>query len=355
MGKGKTLILGIETSCDETAAAIVENGEDVLASLLYSQEKIHGRFGGVVPELACRQHVSVISEVVSDVLTRAKVNLQDLSAVAVTQGPGLMGALLVGVSYAKALAFRNHLPLIGVNHLEGHIAAVHLEKVEVVLPAVALVVSGGHTNLYYVPARGPLKLLGRTIDDAAGEAFDKGAKMLGLPFPGGPAIDRASGMGDPRAVDFPRPYLKQANLDMSFSGLKTALRYYLERTGVPKDNGVGVSDVAASYQQAIIDVLIGKTISGANRCGARSVFVTGGVAANSALRRQLAEHCAKHDLRLIIPEPAHCTDNGAMIASAGFFRMKHRPESRLTLSPDASLPMGDHGFTGNGSLREGKK
>ncbi|MBI3994902.1 MAG: tRNA (adenosine(37)-N6)-threonylcarbamoyltransferase complex transferase subunit TsaD, partial [Nitrospirae bacterium] len=225
--------MGIETSCDETAAAVVKDGREVVSNVLYSQEQIHRKYGGVVPELACRQHAAVISDVVGAALDKANVHPRDLSGVAVTQGPGLVGALMVGVSYAKALAYRHNLALIGVHHLEGHVAAAYLEDRAVELPAVALVVSGGHTNLYYVPTQGPFKLLGQTVDDAAGEAFDKGAKMLGLPYPGGPALDRISRTGDQTRVAFPRPYLKKDTLDMSFSGLKTSLRYFLERSGFP--------------------------------------------------------------------------------------------------------------------------
>lgn len=349
------LILGIETSCDETAAAVVKDGREVLSNCLYSQELIHGKYGGVVPELACRQHVAIISDVVCTALEEAHVDFQDLSGIAVTQGPGLMGALLVGVSYAKALAYRRNLALIGVHHLEGHIAAIHLENRTVDLPAVALVVSGGHTNLYFVPARGPLKLLGQTIDDAAGEAFDKGAKMLGLPYPGGPAIDRVSKTGDPKRVNFPRPYLKKDSLNMSFSGLKTSLRYYLERSGFPHVSGMNVPDVAASFQQAIVDVLIEKTLLAAAQYHVRTVFVTGGVAANTVLRRKLAEVCRERDLLLKIPSAPYCTDNGAMIAAAGYFRTNGRSEPSLTMSPHMGPPMGESGFTGSEWLHAEKK
>ncbi len=347
------LLLGIETSCDETAAAVVKNGQEVLSNILSSQDPIHRKYGGVVPELACRQHAAVISDVVCAALDEAKVNLPELSGIAVTQGPGLMGALLVGLSYAKALAYRHRLKLIGIHHLEGHIAAVHLENRTVDLPAVALVVSGGHTNLYYVPAHGTLKLLGQTVDDAAGEAFDKGAKMLGLPYPGGPAIDRISGTGDPTRLSFPRPCLKQDSSDMSFSGLKTSLRYYLERSGFPNTgrgqnlnlSPVSIPDIAAAFQQAIVDVLVEKTVSAADRHHVRTVFLTGGVAANTVLRRQLTDVCKERGLQLLIPSPIYCTDNGAMIAAAGYFRMNRRVEASLTMSPQATPPMSETGFT----------
>lgn len=347
------LLLGIETSCDETAAAVVKDGREVLSHVLYSQERIHRKYGGVVPELACRQHAAVISEVVATALEKAGLDFRDLSGVAVTQGPGLMGALLVGVSYAKALAYRHGLPLIGVNHLEGHIAAVHLENRTVDLPAAALVVSGGHTNLYSIPVDGPLKLLGQTVDDAAGEAFDKGAKMLGLPYPGGPAIDRMAETGDPTRIAFPRPHLKKDSLDMSFSGLKTALRYYLERSGFPDTRTVHVPDVAAAFQQAIVDVLVEKTLSAAEQCRVKTVFVTGGVAANTALRERLGEVCRTRGLSLRIPSPTYCTDNGAMIAAAGYYRMIRRERSprlpagaALTMSPQVAPVMNESWFTG---------
>jgi len=341
------LLLGIETSCDETAASVVKDGREVLSNVLYSQEPVHQKYGGVVPELACRQHTAVISDVVCAALDKARVELRDLSGIAVTQGPGLMGALLVGVSFGKAMAYRHKLRLIGVNHLEGHIAAVHLENRTVELPAVALVVSGGHTNIYFVPAHGPLELVGQTIDDAAGEAFDKGAKMLGLPYPGGPSIDRVSKTGDPNRIRFPRPFLKNDSLDMSFSGLKTSLRYYLERSGFPHASDLRIPDVAAAFQQAIVDVLVEKTVSAANRYGVRSICVTGGVAANTLLRRRLAEVCRERGRSLYIPTPGYCTDNGAMIAAAGYFHFHRERESPfLTLSPHTAPPMGGAWFTG---------
>ncbi|HUK56936.1 MAG TPA: tRNA (adenosine(37)-N6)-threonylcarbamoyltransferase complex transferase subunit TsaD [Nitrospiria bacterium] len=342
------LFLGIETSCDETAAAVVEDGRKVLSNVLHSQEQIHRKYGGVVPELASRQHVAVISDVVCTALEKAGVELRDLSGIAVTQGPGLMGALLVGVSFGKALAYRHNLKLIGVNHLEGHIAAVRLENRSIELPAVALVVSGGHTNIYFVPADGPLELVGQTIDDAAGEAFDKGAKMLGLSYPGGPEIDRISKTGDPTRINFPRPYLKNDSLDMSFSGLKTSLRYYLERSSFPHACGQqNVPDFAAAFQEAIVDVLVEKTIKAADRYGVSSVCVTGGVAANTVLRGRLAGVCKERGRSLYIPNPTYCTDNGAMIAAAGYFHFHRRREAPgLALSPRTAPPMTGLGFIG---------
>ena len=332
--------LGIETSCDETAAAVVKNGRQVLSSVWSSQERIHAKFGGVVPELACRQHTAVIAGVVDTALSRAGLDVKDLNGVAVTQGPGLIGALLVGISYAKGLAYSRGLPLMGVDHLEGHIAAVHLENPGLELPAVALVVSGGHTNLYSLSPDGSRTLLGQTADDAAGEAFDKGAKMLGLPFPGGPSIDQTARSGDGSRIRFPRPTLQSESFDMSFSGLKTALRYYLERHGRPDGGTPELANVAAAYQQAIVDVLVGKTISAADRYRVRSVIMTGGVAANSVLRERMKQACGNRGVRLIVPTPRYCTDNGAMIAAAAYFRYEDGGKFPLRMSPNLSTVLG---------------
>ncbi len=329
------LLLGIETSCDETAAAVVQDGCEVVSSVLFTQDEIHSRFGGIVPELACRRHSAVIDAVVEGALLAASVDLRELSGIAVTRGPGLMGALLVGVSYAKALAYSQGLPLIGVDHLAGHLSSVRLGKRDVRFPAVGLVVSGGHTNLYRISVDGSLQLLGRTLDDAAGEAFDKGAKMLGLPFPGGPALDRLSETGDPARIRFPRPSLKNGRFDMSFSGLKTSLRYYLDKSGHPESDPAQIPDVAAAYQQAIVDVLVEKTLSAALRYSVRSVFITGGVAANRLLRKEMERVCREHKIHLIIPSPPYCTDNGAMIAAAGFAVISGGggPDTDLEMSP----------------------
>jgi N6-L-threonylcarbamoyladenine synthase len=310
-------ILGIETSCDETGAAVVEDGREVRSNILVSQEDLHRPYGGVVPELACRRHVTVIEKVVARALETARIGIGDLDAIAVTRGPGLMGALLVGVSFAKAMAYRLRRPLIGINHLEGHMAAIRLEGNRfdpVPFPMIALVVSGGHTNLYLMESFRQFTPLGRTLDDAAGEAFDKGAKMLGLGFPGGPVMDRVAKEGDPAAIAFPRPYSDRDNLDFSFSGLKTALRYYLE-----KQEEISPShraDIAASFQQAIVDVLVSKSLRACTRFGANGIMVAGGVAANSVLRAVLKNRLEGSGRLLAIPRPSYCTDNGAMIAAA---------------------------------------
>ena len=336
-------ILGIETSCDETAAAIVQDGSCIKSNILVSQEDVHGKFGGVVPELASRRHVSVLQAVVERSLTKADLDPVDLSAIAVTQGPGLVGALLVGISFAKGMAYRYKKPLIGVNHLEGHITAVvltpeHLDRLR--FPVIALVVSGGHTSLYYMKALGEYRLLGETLDDAAGEAFDKAAKMLGLGYPGGPLMDQMAKKGDPAAISFPRPYLDTD--DFSFSGLKTALRYYLRQQGASVLSQT--ADIAAGFQQAIVDVLVKKALSAAHQYRALGLLVVGGVAANSVLRETLKEKCAARDLSLFIPPPDLCTDNGAMIAAAAYHRYhSHSMDTVLSLSPQARFPLKENG------------
>jgi N6-L-threonylcarbamoyladenine synthase len=308
-------ILGIETSCDETAAALVRDGM-VLSSVLASQHDVHGRFGGVVPELAARRHIETVEGVTAAAMDKAGLAWSEVGAVAVTRGPGLAGALLVGVSYGKALAYALGIPLIGVNHLEGHLASAWLDQPDFPLPCVVLVVSGGHTHLYRVQPSGELVLLGRTLDDAAGEAFDKAATLLDLGFPGGPAVDRAARGRDPGAVRFPRPALSRDSLDFSFSGLKTSLRYRLReirRRGMT----VPVADLAAGFQEAIVDVLVEKAFRAVEREGVAALAVVGGVSANSRLRERLAARASEKGVRLAIPPSSYCTDNAAMIAFAG--------------------------------------
>lgn len=311
-----TLILGIETSCDETAAAIIDSGGHVCASIVSSQHDVHRQFGGVVPELASRSHMEQIEPVVEKALQAAACVWSDLGAIAVTQGPGLAGALLVGVSYAKSLAYALRIPLVGVNHLDGHIASAWIDSPRFPLPCVLLVVSGGHTHLYRVNAPGAYQLLGRTLDDAAGEAFDKGAQMLGLDYPGGPAIDKLAQVGDRDAFTFPRSHLKKGSLDFSFSGLKTALLYFLRRLDDPPLSRCR-ADVAASYQEAIVDVLAQKAFAAVHRCGVSALAVVGGVSANSRLRAVLQERAAREGILLELPPLRYCTDNAAMIAAAG--------------------------------------
>ena len=309
-------ILGLETSCDETAAAVVTGEGRVASNVVYSQHDLHGRYGGVVPELASRRHIETVEVVVLEAMRQAGITWSDLNAVAVTNGPGLAGALLVGVSFAKALAYAMRIPLIDVNHLEGHLASAWIDHPDFPTPCVVLIVSGGHTHLYLVNPAGSYELIGHTLDDAAGEAFDKAAKMLSLGYPGGPAIDRIARTGDASAIRFPRPYLKRGNLDFSFSGIKTALLYYLrdlDQAGQPWR----VADIAASFQEAIVDVLAEKAFEAVRRFKVEALAVVGGVSANSRLRTVLTSRADSTGIRLSLPSLAYCTDNAAMVAAAG--------------------------------------
>jgi N6-L-threonylcarbamoyladenine synthase len=309
-------VLAIETSCDETAAAVVEDGRRALSDVVATQIEIHRRWGGVVPELASRNHVVQVMPVVDEALSRAGVGPEGIDAVAVTSGPGLVGALLVGVQAAKALALAWGKPLVRVNHLEGHLLAAFLSEDPPAFPYLGLVVSGGHTSLYAVRGFGDYRLLGQTRDDAAGEAFDKGAKLLGLPYPGGVAIDRLARGGDARAIRFPKAIVKGADLDFSFSGLKTALLHHVKRHGVPE--GQGLADLCASYQEAIVRALVEKAFRAARRLQFERVVLAGGVAANSRLRAAAVERAGEYEgMRVFLPAPGLCTDNAAMIAVAG--------------------------------------
>jgi N6-L-threonylcarbamoyladenine synthase len=309
-------VLGIETSCDETAASVLAADGAVLSNIITSQHAVHQRFGGVVPELASRAHVESIEAVCAEALGQANLAWTDLTGIAVTQGPGLAGALLVGVNYAKALAYALNIPVVGVSHLEGHIASAWLQDPSFPLPCVVLVVSGGHTHLYHKQSSEHCELLGSTRDDAAGEAFDKGAQMLGLEYPGGPAIDRLARQGNPDAIAFPRSYLKKGSLDFSFSGLKTALLYALQ--SIPElSRMTRAADFAASYQEAIVTVLVDKAFAAIRSSSAHALAVVGGVSANSRLRALLQRRAASEGLHLSLPPLAYCTDNAAMIAAAG--------------------------------------
>jgi N6-L-threonylcarbamoyladenine synthase len=325
-------ILGIETSCDETAASVLAADGAVLSNIITSQHAVHRRFGGVVPELASRAHIESIEGVSSEALRQSGHAWADLTGIAVTQGPGLAGALLVGVNYAKALAYILNIPVVGVSHLEGHIASAWLQNPGFPLPCVILVVSGGHTHLYFKEPSGHCRLLGSTRDDAAGEAFDKGAQMLGLEYPGGPAIDRMARQGSPTAIAFPRSYLKKGSLDFSFSGLKTALLYTLQ--AMPEESRVArAADLAAGYQEAIVAVLVEKSFAAVRSSGARALAVVGGVSANSRLRALLQQRATRESLDLSLPPLAYCTDNAAMIAAAG--KQALRAGLRAPLGMDA--------------------
>jgi N6-L-threonylcarbamoyladenine synthase len=318
------IILGIETSCDETAAAVVRDGKEILSSVIASQVSIHAPYGGVVPELASRQHLEYIIPVIESALEKAGVSCEELDALGVTQGPGLVGALLVGLSAAKAMAYALGKPLIAVNHLEGHIQAAFISG-GIPDPFICLVVSGGHTALYRVDLDGGARLLGATRDDAAGEAFDKIAKLLGIGYPGGIAIDKLASGANPEAIQFPRSRFEKESLEFSFSGLKTAAANFVRVHGPPASDsapgGAGsytLEDFAASFQEAIVDVLVEKSVKAAQQCGLSDIAAVGGVAANSRLRKRLAQEAASGNFRLYLPPVEFCTDNAVMIASAAY-------------------------------------
>jgi N6-L-threonylcarbamoyladenine synthase len=336
-------VLGIESSCDETAAAIVREDGWVRSDVVYSQVPVHARYGGVVPELAARAHVNAIVPVVRQALEQAGLGWEGLGGLAVTRGPGLTGALLVGVQVAKAIAFARGLPLVGVNHLDGHLLAVFLRREGgdppgPAMPFVALLASGGHTSICRVDATDRIAQLGATRDDAAGEAYDKVAKLLGLGYPGGPVVDRLAQDGDERAVRFPRA-MRGATLDFSFSGLKTAVATWVRAHGRPETDQ-GIRDLCASFQASVVETLVGKTVRAARREGVRDVVLCGGVAANKTLRARAGVACEEADLTLHVPPIASCTDNAAMIALAGALALARGVRHDLTLSVDPSLRVG---------------
>jgi N6-L-threonylcarbamoyladenine synthase len=333
------IVLGIETSCDDSAAAVLAHGR-LLASVVSSQDAVHGPFGGVVPELASRQHLTNLVPVVAEALERAEVGLSDVDGIAVTRGPGLVGSLLVGLSVAKGIALRRGLPLVGVHHLEGHLLAANLDRAPddaVPFPFLGLIVSGGHSGLYLARAPGDYACLGRTRDDAVGEAFDKVAKTLGLAYPGGPAIERLARTGDPQAVRLPRARLKHGRFDLSFSGFKTAVWQHVRDRQPPPE---ALPDLAASVQEALIDRLVDATAEALDATGVGRVVVSGGVSANRRLRERMAELGVERGVEVIVPRPALCTDNAAMIALAGAPRLAAGEDDGLGIEATANLPFG---------------
>ena len=333
-------ILAIESSCDETAAAVVRNGRDVLSNVIYSQIDLHTIYGGVVPEIASRKHIEKVTQVVDKALSDASLTLKEIDAIAVTYGPGLVGALLVGVSFAKSLSFATGIPLIGVHHIEGHICANYIENKELKPPFMALVVSGGHTHLVKVADYGEYEILGRTRDDAAGEAFDKVARAIGLGYPGGPKVDKVSKEGNPDAIVFPKARVNDSVYDFSFSGLKSAVLNYLNQAQM-KDETINVADVAASFQKAVVDVLVEHTIQAAGEYGFKEIALAGGVASNSSLRSAMEEACKKRGLTLYRPAPIFCTDNAAMIGVAGYYEYIKGNRSDFHLNAVPSLKLGE--------------
>jgi N6-L-threonylcarbamoyladenine synthase len=331
------LILGIETSCDETAASVVKDGRDILSNIVYSQ-MVHNKYGGVVPELASREHIRIILPVVQGALDEAGISLKKVEGIAVTYGPGLVGSLLIGLSFAKALSYSLDIPLIGVNHIEGHIFANFLEHPDLAPPFVCLVISGGHSNLIFVAERGSYQLMGQTRDDASGEAFDKVAKILDLGYPGGPAIDKVSPEGDPQFFRFPRAYLEQGSFDFSFSGLKTAVALYVSKLS-SEELKLHRIDTAASFQEAVVDVLVEKGIRACLHRNTKKLALAGGVARNRRLRDRLKMEAAEHDLEVFYPSPILCTDNAAMIAAAGDFHLSLGEISTLDLNAVPYVPL----------------
>ena len=333
------LILAIESSCDETAASVVRDGREVLSNTIYSQIDLHTLYGGVVPEIASRKHIDKINYVIETALKEAGVTLDDIDAVAVTYGPGLVGPLLVGLSAAKAIAWAKNKPLVGVNHIMGHISANYLEHPELEPAFGSLVVSGGHTHLINVNSYTSVEVIGRTYDDAAGEAFDKVARAIGLGYPGGPKIDKAAKEGNPKAIDFPRGKVDGSEYDFSFSGLKSAVLNYLNKAAM-KNEEISVPDVAASFQAAVVDVLVDRAVRCVREYNMKSFALAGGVAANSALRAGMKQMCAEKGAEFFCPPPVLCTDNAAMIGSAAYFEYIKGNFSGLDLNAVPGLRLG---------------
>ncbi|MBQ9885740.1 MAG: tRNA (adenosine(37)-N6)-threonylcarbamoyltransferase complex transferase subunit TsaD [Lachnospiraceae bacterium] len=334
------LILAIESSCDETAAAVVKNGRDMLSNVISSQIKLHTLYGGVVPEIASRKHIEKINQVIEEALYEAGVTLDDIDAIGVTYGPGLVGALLVGVSAAKAIAFAKNKPLVGVHHIEGHVSANFIEHKDLKPPFLCLIVSGGHTHLVMMKDYGEFEIIGRTRDDAAGEAFDKVARAIGLGYPGGPKIDKAAREGNPHAMEFPRAHVADSPYDFSFSGLKSAVLNYINHANMLGEE-ISVPDIAASFQNAVVDVLVEHSMLAAKEYGVDKIVMAGGVASNSALRAGMQKACEENNLEFYFPSPILCTDNAAMIGAAAYFEYIKGTRHGFDLNAVPNLKLGE--------------
>ena len=337
---GDVYILAIESSCDETAAAVVKNGREVLSNIISSQIALHTLYGGVVPEIASRKHIEKINQVIEAALAEAKMTLEDMTAVAVTYGPGLVGALLVGVAEAKAIAYGAKKPLVGIHHIEGHVSANFIEHPDLEPPFVCLIVSGGHTHLVIVRDYGEFEIIGRTMDDAAGEAFDKVARAVGLGYPGGPKVDRAAKEGNPHAIEFPRARVGGSEYDFSFSGMKSAVLNYINQAQM-KGEAISVPDLCASFQNAVVDVLVSRAVAAAKEFGYDKLAIAGGVASNSALREGMRKACEREGLKLYYPSPIYCTDNAAMIGAAAYYEYINGARAGWDLNAVPNLKLGE--------------
>lgn len=333
------LILGIESSCDETAAAVIKNGREVKSNIISSQIDLHKLYGGVVPEIASRKHIEKINQVIEEALKEAEVTLEDIDAIGVTYGPGLVGALLVGVAEAKAISYAAKKPLVGVHHIEGHVSANYIEHPDLEPPFMCLIVSGGHTHIVMVKEYGKYEIIGRTRDDAAGEAFDKVARAIGLGYPGGPKIDKLAKEGNKNAIKFPRAHVAENEYDFSFSGVKSAVLNHINSCKM-KGEEIVEADIAASFQAAVIDVLVCHTMKAAKAYGVDKVAIAGGVASNSSLRDAMEEACKKENLKLYYPSPIYCTDNAAMIGVAAYYEYMNGTRHGLDLNAVPNLKIG---------------
>lgn len=333
------LILAIESSCDETAAAVVKNGREVLSNVISSQIDLHTLYGGVVPEIASRKHIEKINQVIEQALDDANVKLTDIDAIGVTYGPGLVGALLVGVAEAKAISYAANIPLVGVHHIEGHVSANYIENKDLEPPFLCLIVSGGHTHLVLIKEYGTYEIIGRTHDDAAGEAYDKVARAIGLGYPGGPKIDKLAKEGNKDAIPFPRAHIEGSPFDFSFSGVKSAVLNHINLCNMKKEE-INAADIAASFQEAVVDVLVTRTIAAAKEYKMDKVAIAGGVASNSALRTAMKEACDREGLKLYHPSALYCTDNAAMIGTAAYYDFKNGKRSGLDLNAVPNLKIG---------------